>query len=274
MKMGYAYNFITLRDKKPNASVIEIKGSYHAPVTYPYLEGLLDIAGGYIDGLRFMGCSQRLHHEDVLKKIIKLCHSYDVYVSTGGMIERVIGDGPEAVNAYLDETEELNFDIVEISSCNISIPLETKVELVKVIQKRKMHARPEICFTTGTKLRYMKDVHNEIQTLMKAGAKMFLFNGQGITKGVKQTKWKKKIVAEMVKKYGLHMWMFDADEADVFTWYLDTYGSDVNLFIDHSQILQYESLRSQLSGDPKSWIKNKLKKIKPKAKPKTKPKKK
>jgi phosphosulfolactate synthase (CoM biosynthesis protein A) len=59
--------------------------------------------GDYIDGFKFAGGSQRLLTIDILKRIIDICHNHDVYVSTGGFIERVIVQGFEAVDKYLEE---------------------------------------------------------------------------------------------------------------------------------------------------------------------------
>jgi phosphosulfolactate synthase (CoM biosynthesis protein A) len=38
--------------------------------------------------------------------------------------------------------------------------------------------------------------------------------------------------------------MFEAADPDVFAWYIKNYGADVNLFVDHSQIVQLECLRA------------------------------
>ena len=106
MRLKRAFDFIKILEKqnKPrDLGVIEIRGSYYTPVGFTYLSDLLEIAGEYIDGFKFAGGSQRLHPEDVLKKIINLCHDYGIYVSTGGFIERVIVEGPSAVDKYLDE---------------------------------------------------------------------------------------------------------------------------------------------------------------------------
>lgn len=42
-----------------------------------------------------------------------------------------------------------------------------------------------------------------------------------------------------------------AAESDppVFEWYVKNYGNEVNLFIDHSQILQLEGLRQNIWGN-------------------------
>jgi phosphosulfolactate synthase (CoM biosynthesis protein A) len=39
----------------------------------------------------------------------------------------------------------------------------------------------------------------------------------------------------------------------VFTWYVKTYSPDVNLCVDHSQIVQLEALRAGLWGTADIW---------------------
>ena len=60
---------------------------------------------------------------EILKKIIDICHKYDVYVSTGGFIERVIVQGSDR---YLEESKSLGFD--EVSSGLAPISLRDKVD--------------------------------------------------------------------------------------------------------------------------------------------------
>ena len=47
--------------------------------------------------------------------------------------------------------------------------------------------------------------------------------------------------------------MFEAADPEVFRWYLKNYGPDVNLFVDHSQIVQLECLRSGIWGNKSLW---------------------
>jgi phosphosulfolactate synthase (CoM biosynthesis protein A) len=42
--------------------------------------------------------------------------------------------------------------------------------------------------------------------------------------------------------------MFEAADYDVSAWHIRTWGPDVNLFIDHSQILAVEAQRRGLWG--------------------------
>ena len=47
--------------------------------------------------------------------------------------------------------------------------------------------------------------------------------------------------------------MFEASDPPVFKWYLTTFGREVNLFIDHSQVVEFAAWRTKLWGDSSIW---------------------
>lgn len=53
-------------------------------------------------------------------------------------------------------------------------------------------------------------------------------------------------VAEIINVVGLQHVMFETADPLVFEWYFKNYGNEVNLFVDHSQILQLEGLRQNI----------------------------
>lgn len=268
-----AFDFVNINEKfsKPrNSSVIEIRGSYYTPVGFTYLKDLFDIAGNYIDGLKFAGGSQRLHPIDVVKKIIKLCHDNNIYVSTGGFIERVVVEGPKIVDRYLSECKNLGFDVVEVSSGLASISLNDKIAIVKKVSSLGLKAKPEVSFMLGAgagtkiigykpKLRSISDVNKEAEAYLKCGVYMLMFESEGVTEDIPINMWKTDLIKALVKKFGLKKWMFEAAEPKVFKWYLKEFGPEVNLFIDHSQIIEFEAWRSKLWGDPNIWKGKKIK---------------
>src|SRR5437867_3571747 len=184
MNGAKAFDFVQIQEppaKPRTAGVIEIRGPYYTPVTYDYLEGLLEDWGEYVDGYKFAGGSMRLLSRGRVKQIIQLCHDHNVYVSTGGFVERVIVQGPEAVDRYLEECKSLEFDMVEVSSGLASIKLEDKVAIVKQVQKLGMKAKPEVSMMIGagagthisgykTKMRSFADVAKETTAHLNAGA--------------------------------------------------------------------------------------------------------
>jgi phosphosulfolactate synthase (CoM biosynthesis protein A) len=262
-----AFNFVEIFESPPKPrhdGIVEIRGPYYSTVTITYLQDLLDMWGDYIDGFKFAGGSQRLLSIEILKKIIDICHKYDVYVSTGGFIERVIVQGSGIVDRYLEECKSLGFDIVEVSSGLAPIPLRDKVELVKQVKKMGMKPKPEVSMMYGagagthisgykTKLKTLDDLLDEIDMHQSAGAEIMMIESEGITEDLPPEEWRIDVINELNKKFGFNCFMFEASDPPVFKWYLKQFGPSVNLFIDHSQIVEFTAWKSQLWGDIDIW---------------------
>ena len=84
-----------------------------------------------------------------------------------------------------------------------------------------------------------------------AGAELLMIESEGITESV--ASWRTDIPARFVDALGLDRVMFEASDPDVFAWYIKNYGPDVNLFVDHSQIVQLECLRRGIWGTKSLW---------------------
>jgi phosphosulfolactate synthase (CoM biosynthesis protein A) len=84
-----------------------------------------------------------------LVELIDLAHEFDVEVSTGGFIEYVLTQGPEAVDRYLKECKAVGFDTVEVSTGFITIPADSLVRLVERVQKFGMKPKPEVGIQFG-----------------------------------------------------------------------------------------------------------------------------
>jgi len=80
---------------------------------------------------------------------------------------------------------------------------------------------------------------------------MIMIESEGITEQVRE--WRTDVVARIVSEVGLEHVMFETADPDVFSWYIKNYGIDVNLFVDHSQIIQLEGLRAGIWGTHDTW---------------------
>jgi phosphosulfolactate synthase (CoM biosynthesis protein A) len=78
-----------------------------------------------------------------------------------------------------------------------------------------------------------------------------MIESEGITERV--TTWRADIATRIVDALDLEKIMFEAADPDVFSWYVKQYGPEVNLFVDHSQIVQLETLRSGLWSTKSTW---------------------
>ena len=94
-------------------------------------------------------------------------------------------------------------------------------------------------------------VIQQSKRLLDAGASMIMVESEGITENVKR--WRSDVVAKFVGAIGIERLMFEAAEPEVFGWYVKNYGPDVNLFVDHSQIVQLECIRSGIWGTKSLW---------------------
>jgi len=92
---------------------------------------------------------------------------------------------------------------------------------------------------------------DQMKRLLEAGAEMIMVESEGITENVKT--WRSDVAARFVTEIGLDRLMFEAADPEVFSWYIKNYGPAVNLFVDHSQIVQLECLRSGIWGTKSTW---------------------
>ena len=192
-----------------------------------------------------------------------LCHEHDVEVSTGGFLEYVLAQRGDAVARYLEECRELGFDIVEISSGFVTLPIDDLVRLTRTVREAGLKPKPEVGIQFGAggtstiealEAEGTRDVGYAIelaQRHLEAGAHMIMIESEGITEQVRE--WRTDVVARIVSALGLEQVMFEAADPDVFSWYIKNYGIDVNLFVDHSQIVQLEGLRAGIWGTQDTW---------------------
>jgi len=212
-----AFDFIKLSElsaKPREKAVVEIRGSYYSPVTYTYLKDLFEITGDFIDGFKFVAGCQRFHTPEMVRKFTSLCRKHKIYVSTGGMIERVILQGKTGVDDYLRETKKLGFDVLEISSGFASISVEDQIKIIKSAKKIGLKCKPEISFMEGAgagthisnyKPRY-KDVNKMLdaaQQYLDAGAYKLMLESEGITEDMPVKKWRKDIIKKAINRFGV-----------------------------------------------------------------------
>src|SRR5512143_843201 len=248
---GFAFLKLNALETKPRKrGITEIRGPYYTPMGKRYLQDVLETMGAYVDVLKFAGGSFSLMPREALKELIDLCHEYNVLVDTGGFMEHVLTQGREAVDRYIEECKNLGFDIIEISAGFITIPTDDWLRLVEKVKKAGLKPKPEVGIqfgaggaTTAEELETegTRDPGWAIQQTKKFlddGAYLIMIESEGITESVKA--WRTDVVAKIIDGLGLEKVMFEAADPEVYGWYIKNYGPEVNLFVDHSQIVQCE----------------------------------
>ncbi|HKE27455.1 MAG TPA: phosphosulfolactate synthase [Bryobacteraceae bacterium] len=261
-----AFSFLEAnrRQAKPRSiGLTEIRGPYYTPMGKRYLEDVLETMGKYVDALKFAGGSFTLMPRTALADLLDLCHRHNVLVSTGGFLERVLVHGEKSVDRYIRECRDIGFDIVEISCGFITIPVDDWLRLIERVQHAGLKAKPEVGIQFGaggaTKAEELETEGTRdpqwciqlAQRFLSAGAYQIMIESEGITENVRT--WRTDVPAKIADALGLEKVMFEAADPEVFSWYIRNYGPEVNLFVDHSQIVQLECLRSGIWGTAATW---------------------
>ncbi len=261
-----AFDWVKRNDRqgKPRTKgLTEIRGPYYSVMGPRYLEDVLETAGDYVDSLKFAAGSFSVIPKKSLKQLLDLAHSYDVNVSTGGWIEYVLTQGKQAVDRYIEEVKSVGFDILELSAGFISLPIDDWVTLVERTKDEGLKPKPEVGIQWGaggeTSVEELEDAGvrdpgraiHAAKRFLEAGAYLIMIESEGITENVKT--WRTDVVSQITDALGTEKVMFEAADPQVFTWYVQNYGADVNLFVDHSQIIQLEIVRRGIWGMAANW---------------------
>lgn len=252
------------RAAKPrNIGITEIRGPYYAVMGKRYLNDIMETMGGHIDSLKFSGGSFSLMPKEAVTELINIAHDNDVLVSTGGFMEYVLTQGKEAVDQYIETCKDYGFDIIELSAGFITLPSDDWLRLIEKVQEAGLKAKPEIGIQFGAGGDSTKGELESEGTLdtgfavkqakrfIDAGAYMIMIESEGITENADP--WRTDVPATFIDEVGLEKLMFEAADPEVFAWYIKNYGPEVNLFVDHSQIVQLETLRRGIWGTKSLW---------------------
>jgi phosphosulfolactate synthase (CoM biosynthesis protein A) len=252
------------RPSKPRKrGMTEIRAAYYSNFGLSYFKDILETTGNYVDSIKFAGGSFTFMNPKKIREINDLAHQYGTLVSTGGFIEYVLTKGKDAVKKYIQECKELGFDIIEISTGFISIPTDDWLRVIEDVQKAGLKAKPEVGIQFGaggdTTINELKsegtqDVNYAIEQakrFLDAGAYIIMMESEGVTENA--SPWRVDVPAKFINGLGLENVMFEAADPQVFKWYIKNYGPEVNLFVDHSQIVQLECIRQGIWGTNDIW---------------------
>jgi len=261
-----AFEFLHVNDRpdKPRETgITEIRGPYYDPMGPRELRDILETVGHYVDIYKFSGGSFALMPEPIVRQLIDVCHEFDVQVSTGGFVETVLVRDHALVEEYVVEAAELGFDVVEISSGFLAIDTEDLVALTGLVTDHDLKAKPEINVQFGAGgASSVEELESEAavdpasavaeaERHLDAGAYKIMVESEGITERVRE--WRTDVAFEIANGVGIDNCVFEAADPQVFEWYVKNFGPNVNLFVDSSQIVELECMRSGLWGKKSSW---------------------
>jgi phosphosulfolactate synthase (CoM biosynthesis protein A) len=132
-----------------------------------------------------------------------------------------------------------------------------------MVQKAGLKAKPEIGIqfgaggdTPATELKAsgQRDTGfaiKQVKRFLEAGAYLIMIESEGMTENAHP--WRTDVAVRFIDELGMENLMFEAADPQVFDWYIRNYGHKINLFVDHSQVIQLECLRRGIWGTQASW---------------------
>jgi len=261
----FEFLHVNERESKPRSTgITEIRGPYYDPMGPRELRDILETMGHYVDIYKFSGGSFALMPEDAVTELIDICHEYDVKVSTGGYVENVLARDNDSVERYFAEAERVGFDIVELSSGFLAIGADDMVRMTEVVDSDyDLEPKPEINVQFGAggatdpetlEEQGQQDPEQAIEEgrrHLEAGADLLMVEAEGITEEVLE--WRTDVAYQIANGLGIENLVFEAPGPEMFEWYIKNFGPEINLFVDNSQIVELETMRSGLWGKATTW---------------------
>jgi phosphosulfolactate synthase (CoM biosynthesis protein A) len=250
-------------NKRPSAGITEVRGPFYSTFGPRYLDDYLTVAGPFIDWVKIPAPSVLLLAPQVQEQFIGTCHDHGLKAAAGGAIEWVVTRGEDAVDTYFQAVTAMGYDVVEISAGMLAIPDGDFIRLVRRAKATGLTVKAEVGVQFGAggtsseaELERAGSLPvswalKRARAALDAGADCIVLESEGVTESV--TNWRTDVPAAFVAELGVETVLFEAADPAVYSWYIKTFGPEVNLFVDHSQALHLESIRSGVWGTSDLW---------------------
>ncbi|KAK9089598.1 hypothetical protein Scep_028680 [Stephania cephalantha] len=258
------------RPEKPRRyGVTEIRGPHYSLLTHSAIQDILESHAQFVDGLKFSGGSHSLMSKNFIKKVTEIAHKHDVYVSTGDWAEHLLRQGPSGFKDYVEECKNLGFDTIELNVGSLKVPEEALLRFVRLIKSVGLGAKPQFALKfdkadlplavdrafgayvvpVSRPSEIVEDIDlliRRAERCLEAGADMIMIDADDVCQVADSLRT--DIVAKIIGRLGLEKTMFEASNPKATEWFIKRYGPRVNLFVDHSQVMDLECLRGHNLG--------------------------
>ncbi|MFP6870152.1 MAG: phosphosulfolactate synthase [Nitrospinota bacterium] len=241
---GKAFDFIqipprSIKPRERGLTIVADKG-----LSVRGLEDLIEVAGEYIDWLKIGISAPRIWTREFLRRKIDVCHQSDIRVFfAGDFSEMAFHQGVH--NQYYDEAKSLGADGVEVSTSQLSLPLDDKILLVREASSRGLLVIAEVGKKGVDDLRlHAGYLRKEMSSLMDAGAWKILVQAEGLAENVDRIN--ETVYFDVAAAMDLKDLIFQAKDSRAHFWFLSQFGSEVSLDIEVNQVVQIELSRRGL----------------------------
>lgn len=253
------------RPEKPRKyGVTEMRGPHYSLFSQGLLEDVFESMGQFVDGLKFSGGSHSLLPKTFIRDVTDMAHKHDIYVSSGGWGEHLLRKGPSAFKEYIEECKKMGFDTIELDVGSLEVPEDILLRYMRLIKSGGLRAKPQFTIKfdksdipdkadrafgayiipSPRTSEFVEDVDlliRKAERCLEAGVDMVMIDADDVCQ--KADSVRADVIAKVVGRLGLERTMFEASNSQTTEWFIKQYGPKVNLFVDHSQVMDLECLR-------------------------------
>jgi len=218
-------------------------------------EDLMNIAGEYVDLMKFGWGTIVLHDKELIKDKIAIYESFGVTAYPGGTLFE-IAYLQNKIPQYFEEVDSLGFKTVEISDGSTDISSEEKLNFIKQAKNKGLNVLSEVGkkdltedskMDTGDRIATM---NNELEAgsdyviveARESGKNIGIYDGDG--------KAKEDEIDSILNNVDPDKILWEAPNKDQQIFFILKMGSNVNLGnISTGDITSLETLRRGLRGD-------------------------
>ena len=218
-------------------------------------ESLMNIAGDYVDYLKFGWGTSIIHDEEIIKAKVEMYKKHNITPYTGGTLFELA-----FMNNKLDEffkrAHELGFPAIEVSDGSINLSREDKLESIKKAKENGFEVLSEVGkkdpnldkeLTLDERIEYMKEELNSGSSLIIVEARE---GGKNIGIFDKAGNAKEDEIDYILENFDENKILWEAPNKDQQVFFILKLGNSVNLGnISSDDITSLETLRLGLRGD-------------------------
>lgn len=220
-----------------------------------YLRDLLEIAGDYIDFLKFSFGTSLLYPHHILKEKIELSIDYGLDVYPGGTLFEV-ALSQNKLNEYLFRAKQLGFTAIEISDGTLEFSSKLRWEAITKSQSLGFKVLTEVGKKDSHNPMSLLEMKDQIETDLSNHVDYIIIEGRESGKGVSiyhddgeiDLSMMEGILASVKGKENVLIWEAPLKKQQVTL--IKELGNNVNLGnIQVDEVLALETLRRGLRGD-------------------------
>ena len=224
-----------------------------------YLNDFIGCYAEHIDILKLSGHQVTFSSPESISEAIKICHSNSIKVAVGNPpMDVALSGGWGVTCGFLDELLARGIDYVEISCIARAID---DGDLEKVILAAKQR-NIDVIIEVGVEFAHSQSedgnlfIERRIQQAklaLQAGAKMILVESEGLTENRNGQAYRWDVIDRIASNFPTEQLMFEADDQDVLSRYIEVFGPKSNLMVDHTKVEKLEAARRGFGPSQSLW---------------------